>query len=81
MPDTKFWTPEPASRFCRAPDYPDVARAAIREMHRQVGDLALNAEGTAVSGLLVRHLVMPGNLAGSQGWLDFLAEEIRNNFV
>lgn len=76
MPDAKFWTPEPAARFCRAPDYPDVARAAIREMHRQVGDLTLDGQGVAQSGLLVRHLVMPGGLAGSQGWLDFLAEDI-----
>lgn len=76
MPDAKFWTADPAIRFCRAPDYPDVARAAIREMHRQVGDLALDGEGVARSGLLVRHLVMPANLAGSEGWLDFLAEEI-----
>jgi len=76
MPDAKFWTSGPAARFCRAPDYPDVARAALREMHRQAGDLVLDREGVALHGLLVRHLVMPGGLAGSEGWLDFLAREI-----
>ncbi|EPR39810.1 radical SAM domain protein [Desulfovibrio sp. X2] len=76
MPDAKFWDKAPATRFCRAPDYPDAARAAIREMHRQVGDLALDDAGLAVSGLLVRHLVMPGDLAGSAAWLEFLSREI-----
>jgi len=60
MPDFKFWDPETARRLARASDYPDAARAAIAEMHRQVGDLVLDDDGIAVRGLLVRHLVVPG---------------------
>ncbi|MFO7598256.1 MAG: radical SAM protein [Candidatus Desulfacyla sp.] len=76
MPDFKFWEESWADRFCQAPDYPDVARAAIREMHRQVGDLVLDREGVAVRGLLIRHLVMPNGVAGTAGIMSFLAEEI-----
>jgi len=76
MPDFKFWEESWAERFCQAPDYPDVARAAIREMHRQVGDLVLDREGLAVRGLLIRHLVMPNGAAGTAGIMSFLAEEI-----
>ena len=76
MPDVKFWSGEAAKRFMRAGDYPERARAAVREMHRQVGDLVLDADGRAVRGLLVRHLVMPDGLAGTGEWMRFLAGEI-----
>lgn len=52
------------------------AREAVREMHRQVGDLSIDGRGVAERGLLVRHLVMPGGLAGTGEWMRFLAEEI-----
>jgi putative pyruvate formate lyase activating enzyme len=76
MPDFKFWEDSWAERFCHAPDYPDAARAAIREMHRQVGDLVMDSEGIAVRGLLIRHLVMPDGVAGTADIMNFLAEEI-----
>ncbi len=76
MPDAKIWAPEIAGRLLGAPDYPERARAAIKEMHRQTGDLVLNAQGLAVRGLLVRHLVMPGGLAGTGEWMRFLARDI-----
>ncbi len=76
MPDFKFWDNGAATRFCDAPDYGDVAREALREMHRQVGDLVVDGEGIAVRGLLVRHLVMPNGLAGTEGVMAFLASEI-----
>jgi len=76
MPDFKFWTAESAARLCQAADYPEVARAAIREMHRQVGDLRFREDGVAVRGLLVRHLVMPGLLDESRRIFEFLANEI-----
>jgi putative pyruvate formate lyase activating enzyme len=76
MPDFKFWEPETARRLARAHDYPDVARAAIAEMHRQVGDLTLETAGVAVRGLLVRHLVMPGLGDETTAILGWLAEEI-----
>jgi putative pyruvate formate lyase activating enzyme len=59
MPDFKFWEPESARRLARARDYPEVARAAIAEMHRQVGVLRMGRDGLARRGVLVRHLVMP----------------------
>lgn len=76
MPDFKFWNKASAARFCQAADYPEKARLAIREMHRQVGDLVVDAHGVALRGLLVRHLVMPEGLAESREIFRFLASEI-----
>ena len=75
MPDAKFWDGARAGRYCKAPDYPEVMRAALKEMHRQVGDLVM-VGGVARRGLLVRHLVMPGNVAGSDELLEWLATEL-----
>lgn len=75
MPDFKFWQSESAGKYCNAHDYPEVARAALVEMHRQVGDLAIE-DGLATRGLLVRHLVMPGQGEESENILEFLASEI-----
>jgi putative pyruvate formate lyase activating enzyme len=58
------------------PEYPQHNRAALREMHRQVGDLALDERGLATRGLLVRHLVLPNRLAGTEQIVRFLAEEV-----
>jgi putative pyruvate formate lyase activating enzyme len=76
MPDLKFWSRETAQELAAAADYPEVARAAIREMHRQVGDLVLDQRGLARRGLLVRHLVMPGGLEETRQILRFLAQEV-----
>ena len=76
MPDFKFWDPDKAKRYCKAPDYPEKAREALREMHRQVGDLVTDSGGIALRGLLVRHLVMPNNVAGTKEILNFIANEI-----
>lgn len=76
MPDFKFWDGKWADRFCSAPDYPERAVEALREMHRQVGDLVLDDGGIARRGLLVRHLVMPGEIAGTRNVADFIAREI-----
>lgn len=76
MPDFKFWAEASAARFCRAADYPEMARLAIAEMHRQVGDLVIDAHGIARRGLLVRHLVMPEGLAETGKIMHFLAQEI-----
>ncbi|MCX7804595.1 MAG: radical SAM protein [Planctomycetota bacterium] len=76
MPDFKFWDPEVADELCGAPDYPDAAREALKEMHRQVGPLETGAEDVAYRGLLVRHLVMPDGLASTAEIAKFLAEEI-----
>lgn len=76
MPDFKFWEAGIAAKACNAPDYREVACKALLEMHRQVGDLELDAYGVAVSGLLVRHLVLPQGLAGSDRVLAFIADRI-----
>ncbi|MDW7773018.1 MAG: radical SAM protein [Desulfobulbaceae bacterium] len=76
MPDCKFISPAAAKRYTRARNYPEAMMKAVREMHRQVGDLKIDARGLAVRGLLVRHLVMPGHPDETEGILDFLANEI-----
>jgi putative pyruvate formate lyase activating enzyme len=76
MPDFKFWKPETAKRLAKAKDYPAKARQAIREMHRQVGVLKFGADGVARRGVLVRHLVMPGQLDESIAIFKWLAEEL-----
>jgi putative pyruvate formate lyase activating enzyme len=79
MPDFKFWDPKVAEGLSDAPDYPEVARDALREMHRQVGDLVLDGQGIAQRGLLIRHLVLPEGLAGTKHVMRFLAKEISPN--
>ena len=76
MPDMKYANGNTAKRLSGVGDYPETNRAALREMHRQVGDLALDAHGVAIRGLLVRHLVLPGGLAGTETVMKFLAKEL-----
>lgn len=76
MPDFKFWDQEVAEELSDAPDYPEVAREALKEMHRQVGDLVMDQQGIAQRGLLIRHLVLPERLAGTRQVMRFLAREI-----
>ena len=76
MPDMKYGASEVARKYSRVRNYSEVNQAAIREMHRQVGDLVIDEQGLAQRGLLVRHLVLPNNLANSEKVVAFLAEEI-----
>ena len=76
MPDFKFWHRESARRYAKAKDYPERAREAIREMHRQVGVLKFGPDGLARRGVLVRHLVMPGQSDEAAEIFRWLAEEI-----
>ncbi|MCR4424684.1 MAG: radical SAM protein [Firmicutes bacterium] len=76
MPDVKYSDPETGLRFSKARDYPDVVRASLKEMHRQVGDLMIDEDGIAWRGLLVRHLVLPERLAGTAEIVRFIAEEL-----
>ncbi|OPX97650.1 MAG: Radical SAM superfamily protein [Syntrophorhabdus sp. PtaB.Bin006] len=73
LPDFKYWNSTVAGRLSGAPDYPETARRAILEMKRQVGHLTIE-QGMATRGLLVRHLVLPGNLAGSRQVLSWIGE-------
>jgi len=79
MPDFKYWNEEPARKYSHAPNYPEVAKAALKEMHRQVGDLTMDERGIAQIGLLVRHLVMPNNIVGTAEFVRWLAAEISPN--
>ncbi len=76
MPDFKFWHREKAARYLKAEDYPEVARRVIKAMHRQVGELVLDERGLARRGVLLRHLVMPGDLAGTRAILEWIAREL-----
>lgn len=81
MPDFKVWDREIARRYLLAPSYPEAARAAIAEMHRQVGDLVFDEHGVARRGVLVRHLVMPGGVAGTPEIMRWLAGLSRDMYV
>jgi putative pyruvate formate lyase activating enzyme len=76
MPDMKYGDSEKAHHFSHVRNYVEVNRAAVREMHRQVGDLTLDDNGIAQRGLLIRHLVLPENISGTDKVLAFVAEEI-----
>jgi uncharacterized Fe-S radical SAM superfamily protein PflX len=76
MPDLKVLTRERARTYLKRPDYGDVARETIKEMHRQVGDLILDARGLARRGVILRHLVMPGQLDETRAILCFVADEL-----
>ena len=73
MPDFKYSDPEVAKRYSNAPNYPEVAKSALREMHRQTGDLLTDQRGVAQRGLIIRHLVLPENLAGTEEVLKFIS--------
>jgi putative pyruvate formate lyase activating enzyme len=81
MPDMKYADAEVARRYSQIEDYPAVNQAAVREMHRQVGDLVLDERGIARRGLLVRHLVLPAGLAGTAEVVRFLAGLSKNTYL
>ncbi|MCL6560767.1 MAG: radical SAM protein [Firmicutes bacterium] len=82
MPDIKFGDDDAGRKYAGAAGYFSVAKQAVKEMHEQVGDLVLDDRGIAVRGLLVRHLVLPGDLARTEKVVEFLAKEISvNTFV
>jgi putative pyruvate formate lyase activating enzyme len=81
MPDAKYGSNVVAMTLSHAPEYFTSMKAAIKEMHRQVGDLVIR-EGLAVQGMIIRHLVLPENLAGSDRLLPWIAENIsRDSYV
>jgi len=76
MPDAKYASEKTAEELSRAPDYPEIMRAALKEMHRQVGDLAVDERGVATRGMLIRHLVLPNGLAGTEKIMHFISREL-----
>jgi putative pyruvate formate lyase activating enzyme len=79
MPDFKFWDVQMARQYLKAPNYPEAARRAIKAMHKQVGDLLLDENGLALRGVLLRHLVMPGGIAGTREIMEWAAQELGPN--
>lgn len=79
MPDMKYSNANLARKYSRIPNYPKINQQAVKEMYRQVGDLVLDENGIAQRGLLIRHLVLPNNIAGSEQILTFIAKEISPN--
>lgn len=81
MPDAKYGDNQPGADLSGVPDYWDRCREAVREMHRQVGDLQVDEAGVATRGLLVRHLVLPENLAKTGEVMQFLASLSTDTYV
>ena len=82
MPDAKYAEGSQAKKYSAAEDYWDICREAISQMHKDVGDLVIDENGIALRGLLIRHLILPNNIAGSFEVLDFIAKSIsRNSYV
>jgi putative pyruvate formate lyase activating enzyme len=80
MPDFKFQDPQMALKYAKdAENYPEAAGAAIKEMHRQVGELKLGKGGLALRGVILRHLVMPNNVAGTDKFVKWVASELSPN--
>ena len=81
MPDFKYFDPKAAKRYSAAEDYPTVAAAAIREMVRQVGPYVLDEDGLMKSGVLIRHLILPGRTEDAMNVIDFAADEFPQGAV
>lgn len=81
MPDMKYSDSEIAQKYSLVPNYWEVVQKAVKEMHRQVGDLVINNQGLAVRGLLIRHLVLPEGLGGTEKVMKFIASLSKNSYV
>ncbi|NCC24619.1 MAG: radical SAM protein [Deltaproteobacteria bacterium] len=81
LPDVKIWDPDLAGAWLEARDYPERARAAVATMHRQVGNLRIDEKKVARQGVLVRHLVLPEDAAGTGEWMKFLADLSHDMYV
>ncbi len=81
MPDFKYMSSELAKRYSAAPDYPEVAKAAVAEMYRQTGDFVLDGNGMLQSGVLIRHLILPGAGDNSRAVIDYVADSFPGEAV
>ncbi|MCC5909060.1 MAG: radical SAM protein [Clostridiaceae bacterium] len=79
MPDIKFSDDTTAEEYLKVKKYATISKEAVKEMYRQVGDLKTNDDDIAYSGLLIRHLIMPQNLAGTEAIMEFIAHELSEN--
>ncbi len=82
MPDMKYSDNEMAKKYSKARNYVEHCKESLKIMHKQVGDLLMDSDGVAIKGLLIRHLVLPNNISGTEEVLKFIAEEIsRNTYI
>ena len=81
LPDLKYLTPETAGRYSRAPDYPERAKAAIREMVEQVGPCQFDEDDFLTQGVMIRHLVLPGQLNEAKRVMDWVADTFSGGTV
>ena len=79
MPDLKYSNNSNALKYSHVLNYWEIATAALKEMHNQVGDLKIGKRGIAQRGMLIRHLILPNNIAGSKSVLEFIANELSKN--
>jgi putative pyruvate formate lyase activating enzyme len=76
LPDMRYSDDAVARTYSVAPHYPEINRTAIKEMFRQVGNMVLDEDGIAMRGLIIRHLVLPNGLSGTEGIMKFLADDV-----
>lgn len=81
LPDMKYMYNEAAKKYSKAPDYPEVAKNAIREMFRQTGEAVLDDEGIMQRGVIIRHLMLPGELENTLDVIDWVADEFNNKVI
>lgn len=81
LPDLKYLDTTPAERYSAAPDYPEMATAAIREMVRQTGPCQFGEDGLLKKGVIIRHLILPGQLEGAKAVMDWIAREFEPGTV
>lgn len=81
LPDMKYMSSEAAKKYSRAPDYPQIAKEAIREMFRQRGEAVFDDDGIMQSGVIIRHLMLPDELENTLDVIDWVADEFRNKVV
>ena len=76
LPDMRYSDDPTSLKYSIAPHYPEINRVAVKEMYRQVGNLVMDEDGIAKRGLIIRHLILPCGLSGTERIMKFLAEEI-----
>ena len=76
LPDMRYARSDMAVKYSRAPDYPKLNQAALKEMHRQVGVAQIDNAGIIKRGIIIRHLVLPGNISGTDKIMEFIAKEL-----
>ncbi len=81
LPDLKYMRSDIAKKYSKAADYPEIAKRAIKEMYRQVGKAVVDDEGIMEKGVIIRHLMLPGELENTLDVIDWVSDEFSNNVI